>query len=369
MQVHPTAIPGEDKCRLISESARGEGGRVWVPRKPHDTRPPNSIPENERYYFLEERYPKYGNLVPRDIATRELFQVCQEGMGVGGGNMVYLDLGDEVKRIGRHAILNKLEGILEIYQKFVGTDPLEEPMKIFPAIHYTMGGLWIGFTKDEKTGGLKFGDPKNMMTNIPGLYAMGECNFAYHGATRLGANSLLSCIFDGLFGGTCVKNYANDAAATAAADVPQGAYDAVVQQETARQEKLVSSSGTENPYALWQEMGKEMTETCSVVRHNEKMEQTLAHLQDWKARYRNIKLSDTLMWTNQNLSFTRALRDMIIVAEAILKARCCATSRAARITSRRIPSATTPGSSRPPSRPTTPTATQPRSATARWIRA
>src|SRR2546423_1795828 len=207
VQVHPTAIPGEDKCRLISESARGEGGRIWVPRKPGDTRNPNAIPEAERYYFLEESYPDYKNLVPRDIATREIFQVCQEGLGVGGGNMVYLDLRDEGKKRGREAILHKLEGILEIYEKFVGTDPLSEPMKIFPAVHYTMGGLWAGFTKDAKTGGLKAGDPANMMTNVPGLYAMGEVSFAYHGANRLGANSLLSCIFDGLFGGLCIKNY------------------------------------------------------------------------------------------------------------------------------------------------------------------
>src|SRR3954467_7131920 len=231
IQVHPTAIPGEDKCRLISESARGEGGRVWVPRKPGDPRPPNSIPENERYYFLEERYPKYGNMDPRDIATREIFQVCQEGLGVGGGNMVYLDLRDEVKKRGRPAILHKLEGILEIYEKFVGTDPLEEPMKIFPAVHYTMGGMWAGFKKDEKTGGLKFGDPSNMMTNIPGLYTMGEVSFAYHGANRLGANSLLSCIFDGLFGGTCIKNYITDGTKVNAADVPQTAYDGVIRQE------------------------------------------------------------------------------------------------------------------------------------------
>src|SRR5438874_325371 len=169
VQVHPTAIPGEDKCRLISESARGEGGRVWVPRKAGDTRNPNAIPEEERYYFLEEKYPKYGNIVPRDIATREIFQVCQDGLGVGGGNMVYLDLRDEVKKRGRAAILNKLEGILEIYEKFVGTDPLDEPMKIFPAVHYSMGGLWVGFGKNPKTGGLKFGDPANTMTNIPGL--------------------------------------------------------------------------------------------------------------------------------------------------------------------------------------------------------
>src|SRR4051812_46157872 len=220
VQVHPTAIPGEDKCRLISESARGEGGRVWVPAmkgpdgrwRPHPqaSRPPNTIPEHERWYFLEEKYPEYKNLVPRDIATREIFQACLDGFGVGGGNMVYLDLRDTVKLIGRDKVLGKLEGILEIYEKFVGTDPLDEPMKIFPAVHYTMGGMWAGFAKDEKTGGLKKGDPANMMTNIPGIYTMGEVSFAYHGANRLGANSLLSCIFDGLFGGTCIRNYITD---------------------------------------------------------------------------------------------------------------------------------------------------------------
>jgi succinate dehydrogenase / fumarate reductase flavoprotein subunit len=319
IQVHPTAIPGEDKCRLISESARGEGGRVWVPVKPGDTRPPNSIPEEERDYFLERLYPKYGNLVPRDIATREIFKICQDGYGVGGGNMVYLDLRDQVQKLGRKAILNKLEGILEIYEKFVGTDPLDEPMKIFPAVHYTMGGLWAGFTKDPKTGGLKFGDPNNMMTNIPGLYAMGECSFAYHGANRLGANSLLSCIFDGLFGGSCIKNYITDVATSNAADLPQSLYDAVTTQETGRMQNLLQNQGDENPYLLWQEMGKWMTDTCTVVRHNERLEEALARCQEWKDRYKKVKLSDTGMWTNQNLSFTRALRDMIAYAEAILK--------------------------------------------------
>ncbi|HYO11295.1 MAG TPA: succinate dehydrogenase flavoprotein subunit [Tepidisphaeraceae bacterium] len=320
IQVHPTAIPGEDKCRLISESARGEGGRVWVPRTPGDKRHPNDIPEPERYYFLEERYPKYGNIVPRDIATREIFQVCQEGLGVGGGNMVYLDLRDEVRRIGRQAILNKLEGILEIYEKFVGTDPLDEPMKIFPAVHYSMGGLWAGFTKDEKTGGLKRGDPNNMMTNLPGLYAMGEVSFAYHGANRLGANSLLSCIFDGLFGGLCIKNYVTDVVKTAAADLPEGVFDAAVRAETEKQNWLVNNPGDENPYLLWQEMGKWMTDNCTVVRHNEKLEKTLEQCEQWKARYPRVKLSDTGMWTNQNLSFARAVKDMIVLAEATLKA-------------------------------------------------
>jgi len=320
VQVHPTAIPGEDKCRLISESARGEGGRVWVPRKPADPRPPNGIPEAERFYFLEERYPKYGNIVPRDIATREIFQVCTEmGLGVGGGNMVYLDLRDEVKKRGRAAILHKLEGILEIYEKFVGTDPLDEPMKIFPAVHYSMGGLWAGFKKDDKSGGLKFGDPSNMMTNIPGLYAMGEVSFAYHGANRLGANSLLSCIFDGLFGGTCIRNYISDTIPLAAADVPQSAFDSVVKQENDRVQRLITSTGDQNPYLLWQEMGRAMTDNCTVVRHNDRLEKTIDQCQEWKSRFGRVKLSDTGMYTNQNLSFARATGDMIKLAEAILQ--------------------------------------------------
>ncbi len=320
IQVHPTAIPGEDKCRLISESARGEGGRVWVPRMKQDARHPNSIPEAERWYFLEEKYPKYGNLVPRDIATRELFQACLDGYGVGGGNMVYLDLGDITRQIGRDKVLGKLEGILEIYEKFVGTDPLDEPMKIFPAVHYSMGGLWTTFTKDPKSGGLKPGDARNMQTSVPGLYAMGEVSFAYHGANRLGANSLLSCIFDGLFGGPGIVNYTQEVAAVAAADVPQSVYDGVIAQETNRMTKLTSSNGTENPYELWQEMGRDMTLNCTVVRYNDRLNQTLERCQQWKERYTRIKLSDTGMWTNQNLSFTRALRDMILLSEATLKA-------------------------------------------------
>jgi succinate dehydrogenase / fumarate reductase, flavoprotein subunit len=317
IQVHPTAIPGEDKCRLISESARGEGGRVWVPKRPGDTRHPNSIPESERFYFLEERYPKYGNLVPRDIATREVFQVCTElKLGIGGGNMVYLDLADTVKKIGRQRVLEKLEGILEIYEKFVGTDPLDEPMRIFPAVHYSMGGLWTGFKKDEKTGGLKFGDPANMMTSLPGLYAMGEVNFAYHGANRLGANSLLSCIFDGLFGGRSVENYCRD---IAQGDAPQSVFDAAVKKETDRQNGLVNNRGGENPYLLWQEMGRWMTDNCTVIRHNERLQQTLEKCREWKDRFRKVQLSDTGMWTNQNLSFARATGDMIILAEATLQ--------------------------------------------------
>jgi succinate dehydrogenase / fumarate reductase flavoprotein subunit len=177
IQVHPTCIPGEDKLRLMSESARGEGGRVWVPRTAGDKRPFKQIPEAERFYFLEEWYPKYGNLVPRDIATRAIHKVVFEnGLGLDGQPMVYLDL----THIDRATLNRKLEGILEIYEKFVGDDPRDVPMKIFPGMHYTMGGLWVD---------------ANQMTNIPGIFAAGECEYQYHGANRLGANSLLSCIY------------------------------------------------------------------------------------------------------------------------------------------------------------------------------
>ena len=165
IQVHPTCIPGEDKLRLMSESAaRGEGGRVWVPKTAGDKRDAKSIPEGDRWYFLEEWYPKYGNLVPRDIATRAIFKVVFElNLGIDGKPMVYLDL----THIDRKILDRKLEGILEIYEKFVGDDPRDTPMKIFPGMHYTMGGLWVDFKQ---------------ATNIPGIYAAGECEYQYHGA-------------------------------------------------------------------------------------------------------------------------------------------------------------------------------------------
>jgi len=204
IQVHPTAIPGADKLRLMSESARGEGGRVWVPRKPQDGRDPGAIPEDERYYFLEQRYPAYGNLVPRDIATREIFNVCvQEGLSVDAERQcVYLDL----THLPADLLDQKLGGILAIYEKFQGVDPRQVPMKIFPAVHYSMGGLWAGYQRSSD-GGLQAEAACNQQTNIPGLFAIGECDYHYHGANRLGANSLLSCIFSGLFVGPCIKTW------------------------------------------------------------------------------------------------------------------------------------------------------------------
>src|SRR5687767_11290487 len=256
VQVHPTAIPGADKLRLMSESARGEGGRVWVPRTPHDSRDPQQIPESERYYFLEARYPEYGNLVPRDIATREIFSICvNEGLSVEPDRQcVYLDL----THIPRRELDRKLAGILEIYEKFQGVDPRDHPMKIFPAVHYTMGGLWVDYQRTA-AGGLLPGSPKNQVTNIPGLYAIGECDYQYHGANRLGANSLLSCIFSGLITAPGITAWMK-AQKCAAAELPAALFEGQRKRHQAGHDALLKrSGGGENPYLLHQELGRVMT--------------------------------------------------------------------------------------------------------------
>ncbi len=315
IQVHPTAIPGADKLRLMSESARGEGGRVWVPRRKGDDRRPEDVPEKERLYFLEEKYPKYGNLVPRDIASREIFDICiNQGMGIGGGNMVYLDL----THMSREYLERKLGGILDIYRKFAGDDPVVTPMKIFPGVHYSMGGLWTTYAPCEDLKGLELGAPKSMMTNIPGLYAFGEVNYQYHGGTRLGANALLSCIFDGLFCGAGVVNYVRDAELLAA-DLDARVYDSVVKREQAKMEALLAGGGDENPYLIGHEMGEEMTAASTVVKTGPRMIQAMDKLRELQERAGRMSLSDTGMWTNQNLSYARAIPDMLILAEVILQ--------------------------------------------------
>src|ERR1700712_5655011 len=229
IQVHPTAIPGEDKLRLMSESARGEGGRVWVPKDKNDKRAAKSIPEGDRWYFLEEWYPKYGNLVPRDVATRAIFKVVYElDRGLDGQPMVYLD----VTHIDRETLNRKLEGILEIYEKFVGDDPREVPMKIFPGMHYTMGGLWVDFEQQ---------------TNLPGVFAAGDADYSIHGANRLGANSLLSCIYGGFVAGPNALAYAKGLA-------PQegdGGHAAELQRQKELNNQLINNPGTENPFKIW----------------------------------------------------------------------------------------------------------------------
>jgi succinate dehydrogenase / fumarate reductase flavoprotein subunit len=317
IQVHPTAIPGADKLRLMSESARGEGGRIWVPRQPQDHRDPRTIPEAERYYFLEERYPKYGNLVPRDIATREIFDICvNENLSVEKDRQcVYLDL----THIAADELTRKLGGILEIYEKFQGVDPRFTPMKIFPAVHYSMGGLWVDYERTAE-GGLRPASPKNQVTSIPNLYAIGECDYQYHGANRLGANSLLSCIFSGLFAAPGIHTLFDGEKGKAASELPAALFEGAQRKhQQAYDTLLLRGTGGENPYLLHQQLGEVMTKAATVVRRNDQLRESLATVSELHERAGRCSLSDTGNWTNQNVVFTRALLDMFPVAKSILQ--------------------------------------------------
>ncbi len=317
IQVHPTAIPGADKLRLMSESARGEGGRVWVPRTPQDPRDPMDIPEAERYYFLEERYPAYGNLVPRDIATREIFDICvNDNLSVEQDRQcVYLDL----THISASELTRKLGGILEIYEKFKGVDPRYTPMKIFPAVHYSMGGLWADYRRSGD-GGLQAGAPENHETNIPNLYAIGECDYHYHGGNRLGANSLLSCIFTGLFVAPGIENRLASQSGNSAAELPSSLFESACKQQRDSDEALKKrDSGGENPYQIHQSLGQVMTSAATVVRRNDQLQDAIEKVDELHQRAQKCSLSDTGNWTNQNVVFTKALLDMFPLAKTILK--------------------------------------------------
>ena len=299
IQVHPTAIPGEDKLRLMSESARGEGGRVWVPRNPAEKRAPRSIPDAERFYFLEEWYPKYGNLVPRDIATRAIHRIVyQEKLGIDGQPAVYLD----VTHIPRETLDRKLEGILEIYEKFLGVDPRVEPMRVFPAMHYTMGGIWV--------------NGEDQASNVPGVYAAGECEYQYHGANRLGANSLVSCIFGGGIAGPAAVKYAKNLE-KGAESTASAVFDSEKKRQEERNQKLISQDGSENPIIIWRELGEVMTEHVTVTRINRNLQMADGKIRALQERYKKINLSDRTKWSNQTLNFARELENMIILARVV----------------------------------------------------
>lgn len=296
IQVHPTSIPGEDKLRLMSESARGEGGRVWVPKADGDARAPQDIPENERWYFLEERYPAYGNLVPRDVATREIFQVCLEGHGVAGENQVYLDL----THIPAETLTERLGAILEIYEMFVGDDPRYVPMRIFPGVHYSMGGLWVDFEQ---------------RTNIPGLFAAGECDFSIHGANRLGANSLLSCVYGGFAAAPSALEYAKNV--ERGTTETNGLHDAELRRQQAINDGIVASSGGENQYKIHEELGKVMTDNVTVVRYNDRLKATDDKIRELQERYQKISINDSNLWATQAVPHARQLKNMLELARVI----------------------------------------------------
>jgi succinate dehydrogenase / fumarate reductase, flavoprotein subunit len=286
IQIHPTAIPGDDKNRLMSESARGEGGRIWTYK------------DGKPWYFLEEKYPAYGNLVPRDIATREIFDVCiNQKLGIDGENKVYLDL----SHIDAKQLDIRLGGIMEIYEKFVGEDPRRVPMKIFPGVHYSMGGLWVDF---------------NQQTNIPGLFAAGECDFSQHGANRLGANSLLSAVYGGMVAGPKALEYI-EGLSVPTDSLPGAIFEKQTREDVHKYESILKMKGTENAYLLHKEMGELLTANVTVVRENRKLKTTYDKLQEFVERYKNINIEDTAKWSNSSASFVRQLEGMINLAQVI----------------------------------------------------
>ncbi len=312
IQIHPTAIPGHDKLRLMSESARGEGGRIWVPKTPGDARPPREIPEAERYFFLEENYPLFGNLVPRDVASREIYDIVfNKKMGVAGESMVYLDLTHQ----SREFLDNRLGGIIDIYEKFTGDDPREVPMKIFPAVHYSMGGLWTDY-QDDGNGLIDHQSPRNQMTSITGLFAAGEADYQYHGGNRLGANSLLSCIYTGLMMGPGLIQYAKNQNKVFE-NVESQVFEKAVNKWKDRFSKIKSMQGRENPYDLHQELGETMMEHVLIVRENAKLEKALTLIDDIETRFADVRCLDTTHWANPTPSFINQLNAMIHLSRII----------------------------------------------------
>jgi succinate dehydrogenase / fumarate reductase flavoprotein subunit len=318
IQIHPTAIPGADKLRLISESARGEGGRVWVPKDPKEKRLGREVPEKDRWYFLEERYPGYGNLVPRDIASRNLFQVCfEEKKGVFNSksnkneNEVYLDL----THIPKDTLKRKLAGILEIYEKFVGEDPYENPMRVFPAVHYSMGGLWVDFERGAD-GSLVPGSPKNQATNIEGLYAAGEADYQYHGANRLGANSLLSCIYAGMVCGPAMASY-RAGLEKSSLDVGSAIFEKAEKREQKKWENLLKMEGDENPFQIHEQLGEMMLQDVTIERHNDKLDKVIAKIDELESRAKKVNVLDVATRANHNAQFVRHLFNMLILARVI----------------------------------------------------
>jgi len=316
IQIHPTAIPGADKLRLMSESARGEGGRIWVYGDSSksvvapDGKTVQCGKTGEPWYFLEELYPAFGNLVPRDIGAREILRICEMGLGIDGQMQVYLDvshLSEEKK--------HKLASILEIYQKFTGDDPRKVPMKIFPAVHYTMGGGWVDWpAADDPDRESRF----RQMTNIPGCFNIGESDFQYHGANRLGANSLLSCIFAGLVVGNEVPNYIQSLSQSYK-HVSEQIYERALKHELRLKEDLMHRNGPENVFKLHEELSNWLVNNVTVKRTNKELKETLYQIKQIRERYQRISLADKSPFANQTYAFANQFGYMLELALIITK--------------------------------------------------
>ncbi|RMH66059.1 MAG: fumarate reductase/succinate dehydrogenase flavoprotein subunit [Calditrichaeota bacterium] len=308
-QIHPTCIPvsgdHQSKLTLMSESLRNDG-RVWVPRKKGDTRPPSQIPEDERYYYLEERYPSFGNLVPRDVASRNAKQVCDEGMGVGStGLAVYLDFADAIKEFGEQTIRERYGNLFDMYEKITAENPYKVPMRIYPAVHYTMGGLWVDY---------------NLMSTIPGLYVAGEANFSDHGANRLGASALMQGLADGYF----VLPYTiNDYIAGIPADplnTDTDAFKEARQAVTDKIQKLLSIKGKKTVRELHRELGKIMWNHVGMARNEKGLKYALEAIPKLREEFwNNVNVTGSDKNLNKALEQAGRLADFLELGELMAR--------------------------------------------------
>ncbi|MBI5273191.1 MAG: succinate dehydrogenase flavoprotein subunit [Chlamydiia bacterium] len=316
IQIHPTSIPGLDKMRLMTETIRGEGGRLWVWG---DSSKQIEFPDKtthscgktgEPWYFLEEMYPAFGNLVPRDIGSREVTRLCEIGLGVEGKMQVFLDV-THLPAEKQH----RLESVLEIYEKFTGEDPRKKPMRVFPAVHYTMGGGWVDWpAADDPDRWERF----RQMTNLTGCFNVGESDYLYHGANRLGGNSLLSCIFGGLVTGGEVSRYLEELEKNHG-DFPASIFQEALAWEEREQHALLAKNGSENVHKLHDELADWMVRYASVKRDNPDLQKTLNKIKEIRERYERIGLSDRGSRLNQAYVFARQFKPMLELALIIAK--------------------------------------------------
>jgi succinate dehydrogenase / fumarate reductase flavoprotein subunit len=305
IQIHPTSIPAsgdyQSKLTLMSESLRNDG-RIWVPKKEGETRNPGDIPMEDRYYYLEERYPRFGNLVPRDVAARNAKDVCDKGLGVGPtGYGVYLDFGDAINKHGRDVIAARYGNLFEMYERITDESPYQVPMRIYPAVHYTMGGLWVDY---------------NLMTNVPGLYAIGEANFADHGANRLGASSLMQCLADGYFiipvtVGDYLSRYPEGEVGT---DHP--AFKAAENEAKDGINRLLSINGSRTTQSFHQELGQIMWNNCGISRNEESLREGLKRIPELREEFwNNVRVVGKGPELNQSLEHAGRLADFLEFGE------------------------------------------------------
>jgi succinate dehydrogenase / fumarate reductase flavoprotein subunit len=306
-QIHPTCIPVkgdyQSKLTLMSESLRNDG-RVWVPKKQGDTRAPHQIPEDERDYYLERKYPSFGNLAPRDIASRAAKEVCDEGRGVGDGGLgVYLDFADAIGRLGEDEIRDRYGNLFEMYERITDENPYRVPMRIFPASHYAMGGLWVDY---------------NLMSTVPGLHVIGEANFSDHGANRLGASALMQGLADGYF--VIPYTIGDYLARTKLAPVPldhPACRDALAAVK-ARVERLMSINGKHSPDTFHRELGRLMWEKCGMARNEKALKEALAGIPEIRERFwRDLHVGGRNEELNQSLEKAGRVADFIEMAELL----------------------------------------------------